>query len=306
MRIFAIDRNSVKAVLLLATLLVFVASCLKQGEKAKVPLTASETPEPPAIKASDSTFSKFSHTVAEHKQFDCVSCHRRDSKQKQLEFAGHDSCVGCHLSQFTNPGEKSAMCSICHDKMEATPPTMRAFSTRFKEGFNMKFDHAAHDSGKGRPAQGCAACHSPSGPGQSIPSGIDTHNTCYVCHTPESKIGSCNVCHALAPYDRTRQSEYNFKAIFRHGDHSYRQGINCDDCHKVVAGAPMSRQVTTISVLQHRAAPGTNCLACHNGRRAFTGNNPLDVGSCTRCHKGSGFSALPAETVSDETPPSEK
>ncbi|MBP7415963.1 MAG: hypothetical protein KA831_04860 [Pyrinomonadaceae bacterium] len=304
MRTIAGKRNAIKAAFLLAALLVFAASCLKQGEKANVPLTAAETPEPPVIKASDSTFSKFSHNVVEHKQFDCVSCHRREGKQKQLEYAGHDSCVGCHLSQFTNPGEKPAMCSICHDKMDATPPTMRPFTTRFKEGFNMKFDHSAHDSGKGRPAQGCAACHSPSGPGQTIPSGIDTHATCYACHTPESKIGSCNVCHALAPYNRTSQSEYNFKALFRHGDHA--RGIGCNDCHNVVAGASMGRQVTSIAVLQHRAAPGTNCLACHNGRRAFTGNNPLDVGSCVRCHKGSGFSALPAETVPDEAAPPEK
>ncbi|MFM9904699.1 MAG: cytochrome c3 family protein [Pyrinomonadaceae bacterium] len=299
-------KNTRKAALLLAALLVFAAGCLKQGEKVNVPLTASDTPEPPVVKASDSTFAKFSHSVAEHKQFDCVSCHRREGKSKTLEFAGHDSCVGCHLSQFTNPGEKPAMCSICHDKMDSTPPTMKAFPTKFIEGFNMKFDHAAHSQGRGRPAQGCALCHTPSGPGQSIQSGIDTHATCYACHTPESKIGSCTVCHALGPYNRTLQSQYGFKAIFRHGDHTARQGVSCSECHNVVAGAPLARQVTNISILQHRTSPGNNCLQCHNGRRAFTGNNPFDVGSCTRCHTGSGFAALPVGTAPDEKPPEEK
>ena len=302
MKVSVQRKNVFKAALLIAALIVFAASCIQQGEKVQVPLTAAETPEPLAIKASDSTFATFSHKVPEHKQFDCVSCHRREGKSKQLEYAGHDSCVGCHLSQFTNPGEKPAMCAICHDKMDAVPPTTRAFPVKFLEGFNMKFDHAAHERGKGRPAQGCAACHSPSGNGQTIQSGIDTHNNCYTCHTPESKIGSCTVCHALAPYNRTLQSQYNFKAIFRHGDHSARQGVSCNECHSVTAGAPLGRQVSNITILEHRTSPGNNCLQCHNGRRAFTGNNPFDVGSCTKCHKGSGFGALPPGTAANEPP----
>lgn len=296
-------KNLVKAAFIFAALIVFVASCIKQGEKTPVPLTASETPEPPVIKVSDSTFSKFNHTIDEHKQFECVSCHRRETKAKQLEFAGHDSCVGCHLSQFTNPGEKPAMCAICHDKMDVTPPTMKTFPAKFIEGFNMKFDHAAHETGKGRPAAGCAHCHSPSGPGQTIQSGIDTHSNCYACHTPETKIGSCATCHALGPYNRTLQSEYNFKAIFRHGDHTARQGVSCNECHNVIPGAPNSRQVTNIRILQHLTSPGNNCLQCHNGRRAFTGNNPFDVNSCTRCHKGMVNTPLPAGTAPDEPPP---
>lgn len=293
-------KNTFKAALIFAALIVFAASCIKQGEKLTVPLTASETPDPPVINVSDSTFSKFNHSIDEHKQFECVSCHRREAKAKTLEFAGHDSCVGCHLSQFTNPGEKPAMCAICHDKMDVTPPTMKAFPAKFVEGFNMKFDHAAHERGEGRPAAGCAHCHSPSGPGQTIQSGIDTHNNCYACHTPETKIGSCATCHALGPYNRTLQSEYNFKAIFRHGDHTARQGVSCNECHNVIAGAPNSRQVTNIRILQHLTSPGNNCLECHNGRRAFTGNNPFDVNSCTRCHKGMVNTPLPAGTTPDE------
>src|SRR5881392_1578503 len=107
---FLRNRNTSKAALILAALVVFAASCMQQQKKTEVTLTAAETPEPPVVNISDTTFSKFSHTIEEHKRFDCVSCHRRDAKSKDLEFAGHDSCVGCHLSQFTNPGEKPAMC----------------------------------------------------------------------------------------------------------------------------------------------------------------------------------------------------
>lgn len=292
-------KNAVKAALLLAFVIGAVVSCMKQAPKADVTLTSADLPDPAPERVSDSTFQQFSHKIEEHKQFECISCHRREGRSRELEYTGHESCVGCHLSQFITDkvtDENRAMCSICHASLDSDDPPMRAFPTRFREGFNMKFDHAAHARGQGRPAQGCAACHRPSGPGQSIPSGIGVHATCYACHTAESKIGSCSVCHELAPYRRTLQSQYNFKAIFRHGDHT--GSVNCDDCHNVVRGA-QGRQVTTIQILQHRAAPGTNCLACHNGRRAFTGNNPFDVGTCTRCHTGSGFGALPPDTVPD-------
>ena len=211
----------VKAALLLAALTVFAASCIKQEEKVQVPLTAAETPEPPVVKNSNSTFATFNHKIAEHKQFDCVSCHRRDGKSKTIEYAGPDSCIGCHLNQFIEnkaTNENRAMCSICHSTLDSDQPPVKVFPAKFIEGFNLKFDHAAHDRGKGRPAQGCASCHSPSGPGQSIQSGIDTHASCYTCHTPESKIGSCTVCHARAPYKRTLQANYPFSAISRQGD----------------------------------------------------------------------------------------
>src|SRR5436190_6145166 len=106
-------KNLIKAAFLLAALMVFAASCIKQEEKVKVPLTAAETPEPPVVKASDSNFASFNHKIAEHKQFDCVSCHRRESKDKTLEYAGHDSCVGCHLNQFIEnkaTDQNKAMC----------------------------------------------------------------------------------------------------------------------------------------------------------------------------------------------------
>lgn len=291
----------IKLLLLVAAAGVFLAGCLQQGERVPVTLTAAETPEPIAEKVSTKKFERFSHQIAEHKQFECASCHGREGRSTKLEYAGHDSCVGCHLNQFTDRAlmdKDKTMCSICHNDLTANPPTMKAFPVGFREGFNMKFDHASHDNGAGRPRDGCAACHNPSGPGMTIPSGIDTHATCFACHTAESKIGSCSVCHELGPYNRTLQSEYNFKAMFRHGDHT---SASCSECHNVVPGARAPRQVTNIAILQHRTSPGNNCLQCHNGRRAFTGNNPFAVTTCIRCHKGMGATTpLPPETYPDE------
>jgi len=184
------------------------------------------------------------------------------------------------------------MCTICHDDMKTSPPTMNEFPERFVEGFNMKFVHAAHISGAGRPPEGCASCHESAGAGKSLPIGIEAHTNCYTCHTPESKIGACNVCHELAPYRRTPAGRYVFKAVFSHRDHAAAQGVNCAECHTVRTGSPQGSQVSTI-VAQEHTGPGNNCASCHNGSRAFGGNDPTNMTTCGRCHSGSGFNMLP-------------
>jgi len=297
-------KSAIKAVLIVSALLVFAASCLKQGERVAVPLTSADTPDPVPARTTTATFEAFSHKIPEHKQFACDTCHTRAGSGITSKFGGHESCIGCHLNQFTSR-EDQAMCTICHTDTKSSEPPVKTFPANFIEGFNMKFDHAAHDSGEGRPAQGCAACHNPSGPGQTIPIGINAHADCYGCHTPDKKIGSCSTCHQLGPYNRTTQSEYSFRAIFRHGDH---RGVGCGECHSVRGGVSNSQQVTMIAIRQHLTAPGNNCLQCHNGRRAFTGNDPLNITSCARCHGSSGPSSisgstLPAGTAADTTPP---
>ncbi|MEO8650427.1 MAG: cytochrome c3 family protein [Acidobacteriota bacterium] len=286
--------NLIKAFVIFFTACALAAGCLKRGAETPVTITSSETPEPAKERNSTSNFSAFSHNIPEHKQFECVSCHRRESGPIQtavkLELAGHDSCIGCHLNQFTDP--KSAMCTICHQDMQSTPPSVRVFPARFLEGFNMKFDHAAHSRGEGRPAEGCVACHERAGPGKSIPAGVQAHTTCYTCHTPETKIGSCNTCHELAPYSRTPSSRYAFRAVFSHTDHGTPQGVSCNECHDVRAGAGQGRQVTLPFVNGHRKAAGyaTSCHSCHNNVRAF---GDADFANCKRCHTGSGFDMFP-------------
>jgi c(7)-type cytochrome triheme protein len=268
------SKNLLKAFLVFGALTAFAAGCLRQAGRTPVTTTSSETPEPVPVRVSDKTFKSFSHGIDEHKQFECTSCHRREGSSLKMDFAAHESCVGCHLNQFTS--EEQTMCAICHKDLKSVPPTMQNFPVRFLEGFNMKFDHAAHDNGKGRPPEGCTSCHQSAGAG----------------HTAESKIGSCNVCHVLAPYSRTPQSRYVFRAVFRHDDHSARQGVSCNECHSVRPGAPQGRQVTNIVAQEHIGA-GNNCASCHNGSRAFSGNDPMNFASCARCHKGSGFDMLP-------------
>lgn len=283
-----------KVTLLFAALSAFGVSCLQKGERLPPTITSSETPEPPAVRTSQKTFENFSHRIPEHQSFACDSCHKRESGplkvSMELKYAGHDSCIGCHLNQFTSQEPK--MCAICHQDLNTSPPTVAAFPAKFSEGFNMKFDHAVHSRGAAEPRDGCVSCHSPAGAAKSIPAGISAHADCLSCHTPESKIGSCNVCHELAPYSRTPQSRYAFRAVFSHAAHSASQSVSCTECHDVVARAPQSRQVTLPLVHGHRKAEGnrTSCATCHNNVRAF---GDADFANCKRCHTGSGFDMLP-------------
>jgi c(7)-type cytochrome triheme protein len=157
----------------------------------------------------------------------------------------------------------------------------------------MKFDHAAHARGEAEPRDGCNHCHDPRGPGKSIPAGIDAHANCFSCHTPDKDIGKCNTCHELAPYSRTPQSRYVFRAVFSHADHGPGQGVSCAECHSVRSGG-QGRQVTNLAAREH-TGPGNNCADCHNGSRAFGGNGPNDFANCRRCHTGSGFDSLPGQ-----------
>jgi hypothetical protein len=268
-----------KGLIVATAALFFAASCMQQ-QRTNVQLTASETPDPAPNRVSSKAFEDFSHKIPEHKQFDCVSCHQREGRSTKLDYTGHDSCIGCHLNQFLDENQTAAMCTICHADLKGNTEKLQVFPAKFKEGFNMKFDHSAHDSGDGRPRDGCSSCHVTSGPGKTIQSGVDTHSNCFECHTAESKIGSCSVCHDLAPYNRTQQSDYSFRYVFRHSDHSN----SCNQCHSV-RKAPQGRQVTNIAIKQHLVAPVNNCKQCHNGRDAFNGDNAADVTSCGRCHK---------------------
>jgi c(7)-type cytochrome triheme protein len=283
-------RNSVKLACMVAALLIFAVSCLKQGDpEKKLTITGTNTySPPPATEVSDKkSYDKFSHDVPEHAAMNCDSCHQREAGSTKLAFPGHDSCISCHFSEFTDPG--SATCSICHSDLKNSADVgMKAFPARFNEGFNMRFDHAAHSAGDALPPQGCASCHAPAGAARTIPAGIGAHSSCYTCHTPESKIGSCNTCHTIAPYSPTVASRATF-AAFRHSDHT--GSVSCAECHNTRPGAPQGRQVASPVAVEHFSSAETvSCRTCHNDRRAF---GEADFANCKRCHTGSGFDILP-------------
>ena len=72
-----------------------------------------------------------------------------------------------------------------------------------------------------------------------------------------------------------------FRVNFSHAKH---QKETCNECHQVRAGMPQRRQVTAPAPLHHHASgSGLSCMTCHNGKRAFGGD---DFTVCKRCHTG--------------------
>ena len=155
-------------------------------------------------------YSKFLHSSQRHSSLACNSCHERSDNSATPRFPGHKACTDCHRSQFTTP--QVPMCKICHTDISSNNPPLKNFPASFNEPFNVKFDHAQHNTGSARPQRGCGGCHgSPinRGAGYAIPANIAAHNNCYTCHTPSSKsnagreIASCGVCHDQKAYRPT-------------------------------------------------------------------------------------------------------
>jgi hypothetical protein len=240
-------------------------------------------------------YSKFLHNSQRHSSLACNSCHERTDNSATPRFPGHKACTDCHRSQFTTP--QVPMCKICHSDISSNNPPLKNFSTSFNEPFNVKFDHAQHNTGSARPQRGCAGCHSSPinrGAGLSIPANIAAHNNCYTCHTPSSKsnagreIASCGVCHDQKSYRPTSTAARSYRYAFSHADHGARERLACADCHKLTAGAAQTRQVSSPSAAEHfLTTRAMTCVTCHNGKRTFGGD--LAFKDCKRCHTGPTF-----------------
>jgi c(7)-type cytochrome triheme protein len=189
------------------------------------------------------------------------------------------------------------MCLICHTETSGNKPPLRSFPTSFKESFNVKFDHQQHMTGSAKPEAGCNGCHAGlvnRGFGLSIPANLAAHTTCYTCHKPDSKsaagreIASCAVCHGQGAYTPTTTNSRVYRFSFSHAKHGTREKLNCTDCHKLNAGLPQTRQVSSPTAFQHfPTGRGSNCATCHNGKQTFGGD--LGFNSCRRCHTGPTF-----------------
>lgn len=230
-------------------------------------------------------YSKFLHSNANHARLPCLLCHRRETNAVRPLLPGgngHLPCAGCHAQQFAN--SVGPICTVCHSdvKSGALKPFPRLRS------YGVKFDHARHLNMKGA---ACATCHRPAraGVALSIPAGFNAHATCYRCHTPGAQsdgrdISSCGTCHQPGGYSRTPEVAQAFRVGFNHAKH---QKVTCNECHQVRAGMPQRKQVTAPEALNHHATGrGLSCMSCHNGKRAFGGD---DFSVCKRCHTGAAW-----------------
>jgi len=235
----------------------------------------------------ETDYSQFKHDNSQHARLPCLLCHRRENNSAQPTLPGkaaHAPCTGCHQQQFANAG--SPICTICHTDVQSGKvkefPPLRSFDVRF--------DHAKHNAA----GAACATCHrrNRGGVGLSIPSRVNAHVTCYSCHTPNAQangrnISSCSTCHQLGRFVRTSEQARAYRVGFSHSNHDASEKLNCVACHKVRAGLAQGRQVSAPLPLNHHAPAGaSSCATCHNGRRAFGGD---DFSVCKRCHEGSAW-----------------
>ncbi|MDQ2920824.1 MAG: hypothetical protein M3R52_04300 [Acidobacteriota bacterium] len=238
----------------------------------------------PQIQDQNIDFSKFYHNNANHARLPCLLCHRREGAAAKPVLpggGGHLPCTGCHAKEFTNTS--SPVCTICHTNKQSG--ALKAFPPL--KSFSVKFDHSVHARGM---RVSCSTCHRPLRNGQalSIPTGSGAHTACYQCHAPQAQtngrdISSCGTCHQLGGYSRTSTQAAAFRIGFSHTRHSTQQ-LSCTECHSVRAGMPQRKQVTAPLPLNHHAPAGaTSCATCHNGKRAFGGD---DFSVCKRCHTG--------------------
>jgi c(7)-type cytochrome triheme protein len=249
-------------------------------------------------------YSKFSHSSPkEHADLmaraNCASCHRRSDSSLAPQFPLHKDCTGCHLVQFTAPNNASSVnpiCTICHqpEGLNSSNAPLKNFPRLMS--FAAEFDHAQHLKGleSARPGNGCAACHTPANRGmaESIPARLNAHHICYDCHSPgqsASKTSSCGSCHRLGSYSPTSIAARSYRVGFSHAAHGPRERLTCDRCHDVRGrGLPQAKQVSSIAPVQHLSnSRAQNCIACHNGQRAF--GESANFTECARCHKHAGF-----------------
>ncbi len=232
-------------------------------------------------------YSQFKHDDPNHARLPCLLCHRRENNSAQPTLPGkasHAPCTGCHSQQFANPA--SPICTICHTDVQSGKlkpfPALRSF--------NVRFDHARHTAA----GAACATCHrrNRNGVGLSIPTRLNAHVTCFGCHTPNAKangrdISSCSTCHQLGGFARVSDQAAAYRVGFSHASHDASERLACAECHNVRAGLARGRQVSSPLALNHHAPARTSsCASCHNGQRAFGGD---DFAACKRCHKGSAW-----------------
>ena len=290
----AVPRALGRAVLLLglsAFAVSFAAGRLSPAPPAEARAVPSFSTAAAAAAPQGGGATKFSHSIEQHVLLGCDSCHRREDNSARPRLPGHKACTDCHIQQFLTSG--GPLCLNCHTSVEGGNPPLKVFPGL--TSFNMRFNHASHMAGGARPEEGCAACHRPArrGVALTIPAGAAAHDNCFSCHTPNARgqsrenISTCATCHVQGGYSRTPTGSRAYSVSFSHAAHGPRQGLRCDECHQVRAGAGQGRQVSAPRPTQHFGSAGAQtCMTCHNNRRAFGGD---DFADCKRCHKGQTF-----------------
>ncbi|MBN1356961.1 cytochrome c3 family protein [bacterium] len=168
---------------------------------------------------------------AYHRQ--CIGCHR--------EWSGETDCEVCHASKTGDLG--SGEISKRHFPLVKPPGTI-PYTTAFREGSTVRFDHKSHAEDY---ALQCQSCHRGSG--------------CMPCHTQGRDM------------DQTDARKSNRGCLDCHGD------MGCTNCHDVPQNAPPFDHSKTKFPLESYHA-GLECKVCHDRESRHHGGST----ECVSCH----------------------
>ena len=168
------------------------------------------------------------------------------------------------------------MCLICHTDISSNNPPLKNFPASFNEPFNVKFDHAQHKTGAARPQQVAPVVtirrsiaardfRSPRISPRITTVTPVTHPQ--VNPTLAARSHRAEFATIRKRIGRQARMRAAFRYAFSHADHDARERLACADCHKLTAGAPQTRQVSSPAPAQHFVTTrGKTCLTCHTGK----------------------------------------
>lgn len=275
--------RSVVLLVALVSIGAYLTACGdERTEPVNTPPPAETNSDVVKFNFSDKDYSKFDHKSEQHERLPCLVCHTAERADRKVKFNGHIPCSSCHVEHFAQ--KEHSICTVCHTSSDGGP--VKPFPQL--ASFGAKFDHAVHQA-----QAKCADCHSPTqrGAGFTVPGRSNAHATCFQCHASDapvakailakgSSIDSCSTCHqpgSPGPVERAARYVGNFS----HSAHTRR--MDCSACHSIRAGKDVTAPVPA---MHFATARGQNCATCHNGKRAFGGE---DFANCKRCHQGDSF-----------------
>lgn len=217
----------------------------------------------PTPKTQKPKFTEFSHSVRQHSELACDSCHKFPSanwKQVRKEsdafpditdFPKHESCLSCHRQQFFS-GSPPVICSICHTNPSPKNSSRHPFS-------NPREIYDSSPKGKQRTSN--FQIFFPHDKHIEIVSRRENQDTNWIrASLPRTGEESCSVCHKTYQTQGNSSDEYAIKPPDKLGDafwlkkgtfktspishslcftcHSQDTGIlpapeNCAVCHKL-------------------------------------------------------------------------
>jgi hypothetical protein len=225
----------------------------------------------PRAQAPRRDYSKFSHSVPQHKEQACGACHKfptpnwnkvrsgGDAFEDVTDYPEHPSCLGCHHNQFFS-GARPPVCAICHtnpgprDSARHPFPNPREIFDKSPKGqaesseFQIHFPHDKHEGVFGKNWPGfergeSALFRRVSWRGAPRAQAADTCSNCHQTYMPQGDGADEFV--TPPPKDLPEDAFWLKKGAFKTTPTSHAACFTCHSAESGLAPAP------------------TDCAICH-------------------------------------------